>query len=99
LVGSATLGDGARGVVMEVVLAPSLDWHVLQQTERNTADGNVAGSIRAVQVVEGAPDPRLFDVPKDAKEVSAAEFHREVEKADGQGAVSSPSSRHHGGSS
>ena len=71
---STRLNRPPHQVVMELLLAPALDWRVLQRIMRD-GDGTALGTVKAVRVTKGEPDRSLFEVPQTAKSVSAKEFY------------------------
>jgi len=72
------VGVPPNHVVLELLLAPTLDWHWLQRTVRRGKDGAVLGIVKAVNVIEAEPDRTLFEIPRTAKSVSPKEFSRSV---------------------
>lgn len=63
-----------HNIVMEDLLAPSLNWHYLQ---RSVIDGGkFSGRLIAVKVMETDPPQDLFHVPKDAKVVSPGTYKK-----------------------
>ena len=56
------LAKTPQEIIIQAVLAPSLDWHMLQRT---TLRGQqVLGKVSAVRVIEGDPPQNLFEIPK-----------------------------------